>query len=111
MHDTPALHAGRSSEPALALRRDHLWVGLCVFSEHFTLPLSHDEVVYGKGSLIRKMPGDAVGRSSPTCARISRFMWTYPGKKLLFMGGEFAQDREWNHDTGLDWDLLDVRGE
>jgi 1,4-alpha-glucan branching enzyme len=85
---------------------DQLTFGLIyAFTENFVLPVSHDEVVHGKRSLIGKMPGDQWQRFATLRAYLG-FMFGHPGKKLLFMGNELAQEREWNHDTGLDWGAL-----
>ncbi|WP_373356603.1 1,4-alpha-glucan branching protein GlgB [Pseudoroseicyclus sp. CXY001] len=104
MHDTLAY---MSQDPIHRKYHHHeMTFGLVyAFSENFVLPLSHDEVVHGKGSMLGKMPGDRWQKFANLRAYYG-FMWGHPGKKLLFMGGEFGQEREWNHDQSLDWHLL-----
>ncbi|MCC5969185.1 MAG: 1,4-alpha-glucan branching protein GlgB [Pararhodobacter sp.] len=105
MHDTLSFFR---RDPVHRRHHQHdLTFGLnYAFTEDFVLPLSHDEVVHGKGSLIRQMAGDRWQKFANLRAYYG-FMWTHPGKKLLFMGCEFAQEREWDHDHSLDWHLLD----
>jgi 1,4-alpha-glucan branching enzyme len=79
--------------------------GLYMFNENFVLPLSHDEVVHGKGSLVYKMVGDDWQRFA-NLRLLYGYMWSQAGKKLLFMGGEIAQTGEWNHDSSVQWNLL-----
>ncbi|MCB9958817.1 MAG: 1,4-alpha-glucan branching protein GlgB [Rhodospirillaceae bacterium] len=105
MHDT--LHYFQRDRVHRRWHHNNLTFGLLyAFSENFILPLSHDEVVHGKGSLINKMAGDDWQKFANLRAYYG-FMWTQPGKKLLFMGGEFGQWREWDHNSSLDWHLLD----
>jgi 1,4-alpha-glucan branching enzyme len=105
MHDTLAYF---SKDPVYRTHHHRqLTFGLVyAFSETFILPLSHDEVVHEKGSLLGKMPGDPWQRAANLRALLG-WMWSHPGKKLLFMGGEFGQIAEWNDDRSLDWRLLD----
>jgi 1,4-alpha-glucan branching enzyme len=106
MHDTLQYMAYQSIHRQY--HHNELTFGLLyAFSENFVLPLSHDEVVHGKGSLIAKMSGDGWQKFA-TLRAYYAFMWGYPGKKLLFMGQEFAQGREWSEARGLDWFQLDI---
>ena len=105
MHDTLRYFALDSVHRKFH-HNDLTFRGMYAFTENFVLPLSHDEVVHAKGSLIRKMPGDEWRRFA-NLRLLFAHMYSQPAKKLMFMGGEFGQWREWNHDAALDWDLLD----
>ncbi len=104
MHDTLAY---MSLDPVFRKYNQHYLTFREIYAhtENFALPLSHDEVVYGKGSLMGKMPGD-YDRKFAGVRALFGYMYGLPGKKLLFMGGEFGQWAEWNHDSNLDWGLL-----
>ncbi|WP_119841236.1 1,4-alpha-glucan branching protein GlgB [Salinibacter ruber] len=105
MHDTLEY---ASKEPVHRKHHhgDLTWTLSWAFSENYTLPLSHDEVVHGKNSLWSKMPGDDWQKAA-NLRLLYAHMFGHPGKKLLFMGGEFGQHREWDHDRALEWDLAD----
>ncbi len=105
MHDTLAYF---QQEPIYRRYHHHelTFSLMYAFSENFILPLSHDEVVHGKGSLYSKMPGDRWQKLANLRA-LYAYMWAHPGKKLLFMGGEIAQEQEWSHERSLDWHLLE----
>ncbi|MEV8634020.1 1,4-alpha-glucan branching protein GlgB [Streptosporangium sp. NPDC051023] len=108
MHDTLAY---LKHEPIFRQYHHHQMTFslMYAYSENFVLPLSHDEVVHGKGSLLGKMPGDEWQRFANLRALLA-FMWAHPGKQLLFMGGEFGQGSEWSEVRGLDWWVLDFDG-
>ncbi|MFN2505198.1 MAG: 1,4-alpha-glucan branching protein GlgB [Acidimicrobiales bacterium] len=108
MHDTLKYFA---KQPVHRMHHHHqLTFGLLyAFTENFILPLSHDEVVHLKGSLLTKMPGDRPSQLANLRALLG-WMWAHPGRQLLFMGGELAQEREWSHDRSLDWHLLEQPG-
>jgi len=104
MHDT-LLYMSKDPVHRRFHHHDLTFRGLYMFTENFFLPLSHDEVVHGKGSLLAKMPGDDWQKFANLRALLA-YMYTQPGKKLLFMGGEIAQGAEWSHESSLDWHLL-----
>jgi 1,4-alpha-glucan branching enzyme len=104
MHDT-LVYLGRDPIYRSYHQNDLTFRMIYAFTENYTLPLSHDEVVYGKASLLSKMPGDDWQKFA-NLRLLFGYMYAQPGKKLLFMGGEFGQWREWSHETSLEWHLL-----
>jgi len=104
MHDTLD-HFARNPIHRQYHHNELTFAPMYIFSENFLLPLSHDEVVHGKGSLLTRMSGDDWQQFANLRA-LYGWMWAHPGKKLLFMGGEIGQRKEWNHDSSLDWHLL-----
>ena len=105
MHDT-LQYAGRDPVHRAWHHHEMTFSLVYAWTERFVLPLSHDEVVHGKGSLLGKMPGDR-WRQLATLRAVLAFMWAHPGRKLLFMGGEIAQEEEWDHDGEVAWALLE----
>jgi 1,4-alpha-glucan branching enzyme len=105
MHDTLS-YMGRDPIHRRYHHNDLTFRMMYAFAENFVLPLSHDEVVYGKGSLLGKMPGDDWQKFA-NLRLLFGYMYAQPGKKLLFMGGELGQWSEWSHERSLDWHLLD----
>jgi 1,4-alpha-glucan branching enzyme len=105
MHDT--LEYLRRDPVHRSYHQDEITFSMIyAYSEHYVLPLSHDEVVHGKASLLRKMPGDE-WRQFAGLRSLLGYMWAHPGKQLLFMGAEFGQGDEWSHEAGLRWHVLD----
>ncbi len=104
MHDT-LRYMGRETQHRRWHQEEITFSIVYAFSENFMMPLSHDEVVHGKGSLIGRMPGDEWQKFANLRAMFT-YMFTHPGTKLLFMGGEFGQFEEWSHDRGLDWHVI-----
>jgi 1,4-alpha-glucan branching enzyme len=106
MHDT-LVYLSRESVHRAFHHHELTFRAVYAFSENFMLPISHDEVVYGKRALLEKFPGDDWQKFA-TLRLLLAYMWSQPGKKLLFMGSEIGQRSEWSHDDQLDWALLDV---
>jgi 1,4-alpha-glucan branching enzyme len=104
MHDTLE-HFNREPRYRGDHQEDLTFTLMYAWSERYILPLSHDEVVHEKRSLVLKMPG-SIDERLASLRSLLAYMWAYPGKQLLFMGGEVAQEQEWNHDASIDWELL-----